>query len=170
MRLRRSINAGGLTGSWVLRALYVVTLMSTSLLSGCEKFELDRRMEELCKKDGGVHVYETVKLPPEMFDQGGDPFPGWRGRKLEDRLSPDYAYELTETILKDGDPLKGQGRLMRFHVRIIRRADMKVMGESIKYGRSGGDFIAFDHFTSKVCPARQGSNDVIHQVFIKQGK
>ena len=154
----------------LLKALYVSMFASMSLLSGCQKYELDRQMEALCKKDGGVRVYETVELPPEMFDQGGGPFPGWRKRKLDDRLSPDYAYERTDTILKDGDPLKGQGLLRRFQVRIIRRADMKIMGESVNYGRSGGDFIVIDHFTSKVCPAKQGSNDVIHQVFINKGK
>ena len=68
------------------------------LLSGCEKFALDRQMEELCKKDGGVKVYETVTLPPEMFDQWGDPFPGWRGRTLEDRLGPEYRYAWKPSI------------------------------------------------------------------------
>ena len=46
------------------------------LLTVCEKFALDRQMEELCKKGGGVKVYETVTLPPEMFDQWGVRFLG----------------------------------------------------------------------------------------------
>lgn len=170
MRLRRSINAGGLTGSWLLRTLYVVTLMSTSFLSGCEKFELDRRMEELCKKDGGVRVYETVKLPPEMFEHYGDPFPGWRGRPDSERLGSDYEYLSTSEDLVKGDPLKGQGRLRRDHIKIVRRTDTKLMGESIYYGRSGGDFIVIDHFTSKGCPQGQHHSDVVRQVFINQGK
>lgn len=155
---------------WKRAAFYVITLTGISLVTGCEKFELDRQMEELCKKDGGVRVYETVKLSPEMFEPLGDPFPGWRKRKPEDRLGADYLYEETDTILKVGDPLKGQGRLVRTERQIIRRSDKKLMGESVRYGRSGGDFIAFDHFTSNSCPVRQGSNDVIRQVFIKQGK
>ena len=147
-----------------------VLLIAMSLISGCEKLWLDRQMEELCKKDGGVRVYETVKLPPEMFDQLGDPFPGWRTRKSEDRLGTEYLFEETDAILKDGDPLKGQGRLRRYYRKIIRRADKKLLGESVYYGRSGGDFIAFPHPTSKGCPASQSSNDVIKQVFIKQEK
>jgi hypothetical protein len=147
-----------------------IVLIGMSLISGCEKFELDRRMEDLCKKDGGVRVYETVNLPPEMFDQNGDPFPGWRKRKSEDRLGTEYLYNRAEEVLKDGDPLKGQGRLIRIERQIIRRSDEKLLGASVFYGRSGGDFIAFDHFTSKGCPANQSSNDVINQVFIKQGK
>ena len=155
---------------WKRTAFYVITLIGMSLLSGCEKWQLDRQMEELCKKDGGVRVYETVKLPPEMFDQSGDPFPGWRGRPSSERLGNDYEYLFGVEYLVKGDPLKGQGELMRFHIQIIRRADIKLMGESVSYGRSGGDFIAFPHPTSKGCPARQSDSDVIRQVFINQGK
>ena len=46
-------------------------------------------MEELCKADGGVKIYETVTLPPEMFDQWGGPFPGWgvgQGRSFRSEL------------------------------------------------------------------------------------
>ena len=148
----------------------VIALVGPLLLSGCEKWWLDRQMEELCKKDGGVRVYETVKLPPEMFDQNGDPFPGWRGRERRDRLGDDYEYLFDVKDLVEGDPIKGEGRLSRHHKKIIRRSDKKLMGESITYGRSGGDLIAFPHFTSKLCPVGQSDSNVIHQVFLKQGK
>lgn len=138
-------------------------------LAGCEKFALDRQMEELCKKDGGVKVYETVTLPPEMFDQWGDPFPGWRGRKPEDRLGSDYRYVVARTYLKSGDPLKGEGRLTRYSVTIQRNADGKLLGEAISYGRSGGDLIAYAHPTSKSCPAEQSESDLIRTVFLKGG-
>ena len=148
----------------------VIALIGPLILSGCEKWQLDRQMAELCKKDAGVRVYETVKLPPEMFDQNGDPFPGWRGRELRDRLGDDYEYLFDVEYLVEGDPVKGEGRLSRYHRKIIRRSDKKLMGESITYGRSGGDLIAFPHPTSKLCPERQSSDDAIHQVFLKQGK
>jgi hypothetical protein len=152
-----------------LATSYFITVIGMSLLSGCEKWQLDRQMEELCKKDGGVRVYETVKLPPEMFDQNGDPFPGWRGREPRDRLGDDYEYLFDVEDLVEGEPVKGEGRLSRYHRKIIRRSDKKLMGESITYGRSGGDFIAFPHSSSKHCPARHNDNDAIHQVFLKQG-
>jgi len=147
-----------------------VLLIASVLLSGCEKIALDRRMEELCKKDGGVKVFETVTLPPEMFDQWGDPFPGWRGRKQEDRLGPEYRY-VDETIyLKKGDPFKGEGRLDRNSVRIYRRADGKLLGEAVSYGRSGGDFIAYAHPTSRSCPTYETDKEwVIKSVFLKKG-
>lgn len=139
-------------------------------LTGCEKYALDRQMEELCRKDGGIKVYETVKLPPSMFDQWGDPFPGWRGRKLEDRLGPDYRYVVETVYLKQGDPLKGEGRLSRHITRIVRLSDNKLMGEAVSYGRSGGDFIAYAHPTSKSCPVEQSESDLIRAVFLKKGK
>ena len=167
MRIIRSRKYFGLV-DWKLAASYFITLIGMSLLSGCEKWQLDRQMEELCKKDGGVRVYETVKLPPEMFDQSGDPFPGWQGRTSEDRLGADYLVERTERVLNDGDPLKGQGRLIRIERQVIRRTDGKLLGTSVAYARSGGDFIAFPHPTSKVCPLLHNDNDAIRKFFLKQ--
>lgn len=148
----------------------VVTVIAGLALAGCEKFALDRQMEELCKKDGGVKVYETVTLPPEMFDRWGDPFPGWRERKPEDRLGAEYRYVMEIVDIKRGDAFKGEGELRRFQTRIYRRSDNKLMGEAISYGRSGGDFIAFAHPTSKSCPTLQSESDVIRTVFLRNGE
>ena len=46
------------------RATLLLTFAAlTTALAGCERWSLDRQMEELCKKDGGIKVYETVTLP-----------------------------------------------------------------------------------------------------------
>lgn len=145
------------------------TTLAIVLLAGCEKYELDRRMEELCKKDGGVRVYEAVRLPASMFDQNGDPFPGWRNRAVGDRLSPSYRFVREETFLKHGNPVKGEGQLLRLHWKIIRKSDEKLLGEAVSYSRSGGDFIALGHFTSNGCPSQLGDATVINTVFIKEG-
>ena len=140
-------------------------------LSGCEKFALDREMAALCKKDGGVKVYEAIKLPGSMFDQWGDPFPGWRGRSHEQRLGADYLYSIEVVFLKLGDPLKGEGRLDKRIERIFRRSDGKLVGEAISYGRSGGDFIAYAHPSSTHCPIYQGDSEgLIKSVFGKRSE
>jgi hypothetical protein len=158
----------------LIKAVMVGIVGMTLVLTGCEKFALDRQMEELCKKDGGVKVYETVTLPVSMFDQWGDPFPGWRAKVLqgkpEERLGSEYRYVVETIYLKQGDPLKGEGRLDRTSERIYRRDDGKLIGEAISYGRSGGDFIAYAHPTSKSCPVAQSESDLIRSVFIKNGK
>lgn len=153
-------------GSLTIRSFLVVA--SFLPMMGCEKWELDRRMEELCKQDGGVKIYETVKLPPELFDQNGDPFPGWRKRPLAERFGSDYLYERAEAVLKAGDPIEGEGRLLRVEQRLIRRADSKLLGSSVVYLRSGGDFIAYAHPTSKICPASHNDNHLIREIFLRQ--
>ncbi|MBE7418533.1 MAG: hypothetical protein HS128_12450 [Ideonella sp.] len=153
---RLSVVVGGLVISW--------------LLAGCERWDLDRQMEALCKKDAGVKVYEKVTLPPEMFDQGGNPFPGWATRSPEQRLVGGYRLSASTTVLKQGEPLRGEGRLSRYHWQVLRLSDGKVLGEATMYGRSGGDFIVLGHFTSNTCPERLGlPRDLIHAVFIKRG-
>jgi hypothetical protein len=145
--------------------LFVAVLLA----SGCEKFELDRQMEELCKKDGGVKVYETVTLPESMFDQLGDPFPGWPKRSREDRLGSDYRFIEKTDFIKNGDPMKGEGRLTRSSQKILRLIDGKLLGESATYSRAGGDFIAYAHPSSSSCPVYKSANDtLIRSVFIKR--
>lgn len=142
-------------------------------LSGCEKAALDRQVEELCRKDGGVKVYETVMLPPEMFDQDGNPFPGWRARPLEDRLGPEYRYLRETSILKDGDPHKllSEGVLRRNSEKIIRVSDSKLMGESVVYGRTGGEAILLGHPSGTMCPTLKSADEtLIRSVFINKGE
>lgn len=49
----------------------LIAALSVAILSGLlwiaegEKWLLDRQVRELCAKDGGVKVYETMRLPPE---------------------------------------------------------------------------------------------------------
>ena len=154
-----------------MRGLIVTTtLAATLLLPGCEKYALDRQMEELCAKDGGVRVYEKVVLPAEMFGENGDPFPGWQQRPESERLGNDYQLIHEITYLKKGEPLRGESQLDRDHWKVIRKVDGKVLGEGISYGRSGGDFIVIDHFTSASCPVRMGApREIIRAVFTKGG-
>ncbi len=154
------------------RFAYIGVLVSTLILSGCEKYFLDRKMEELCKVDGGVKIYETVTLPPEMFDQWGGPFPGWNDRSSKDRLGQEYGYEYKSTQLKKGDVDGGEGALRRIEVRIFRRSNGKLLGEGIFYGRTGGDSIVArllgSHPSSKACPNAQSEGDVLRGVFIQE--
>lgn len=151
--------------------LLLITLSLAICLGGCEKYELDRKMTKLCSKDGGVKVYEKIKLPPEMFDQWGDPFPGWRGRPLENRLGSDYRYVSETTYLKRGNPIQlfSEGVLRRYSERIIRVSDGKLIGESITYGRTGGEVILFGHPSGKRCPEiKNQSETLIRSVFLSE--
>lgn len=133
-----------------------IVAVVVTLLAGCERYALDRQMEELCRKDGGNKVYETVSLSAEMFDEFGYPFPGWRDRSQERKLGDDYLYIYESEVLKDGDPFKGKGRLTRTHIKILRKADEKIMAETVAYSRVGGDGVVIGHPTSSSCPTTGG--------------
>lgn len=144
----------------------LIRLVSISLLvvlSGCgEKDAADKQMQELCAKDGGVKVYETVTQPKNQFDKWGMPRgKNWDQSVLESKLDPDYHYAYWSEFLKRGDPLKGEVEMYRSIQRIRRQSDGKLLGESITYGRRGGDsYIALllgGHPSGVSCPIQTKS-------------
>lgn len=155
-----------------MRSLITTSLAALSLISlaGCERWELDRQMEALCKKDGGVKVYETVTLPASEFSNIGQPLARFaqQAQSIEDHLGPEYRYTWQEDMLVGAmaKPEKGDGQLIRLHISIFRRSDGHLLGESISYSRSGGDGFTFGFQPSgNHCP--QPRVDVINSVFIK---
>jgi hypothetical protein len=158
--------------NWKRTALAAAIVIAGFTQLGCEKAALDRQVAELCEKDGGVKVYEAVRLPPEMFDRDGNPFPGWRGRSLGDRLGPAYRYLRETAYLKEGDPNQffSEGVLSRYSEKIIRVSDNKLMGESVVYGRTGGEAILLGHPSGTMCPIlKSADKTLIRSVFLKKG-
>ena len=134
-----------------------LTFLCTLLVSGCEKYALDRRMEALCKEDGGVVVYEAVRLPASEFGRDGTPLARyWFDRSVVDkskRLGPDYRYVRRFETIKAGDPMKGEGRLTRYVEEVFRERDGRLLARSVQYGRSGGDLVVLEHFSTAGCPS-----------------
>lgn len=133
-----------------------------------EKDHLNAQMAELCKKDGGVKIYETVKLPPEMFDDLGNLKAGKNLRKGEEYVTQFAgAYELiTENkVLKDGDSLKGEGRLARHHIKLLRMSDQKLIAEMVDYNRAGGDRWFAGMPSQDTCKLEAGN--FLYQIFRK---
>lgn len=144
-----------------LMTLIVATLMFP-LIAGCEKHRLDQQVKELCAKDGGVKVYEVVKLPSDRFDQWGmvKPYDPTQG---ENALGQEYMFKRETMYYRKGNP-----DLLRMHTQIIRRSDSKLLGESIFYKRGGGDLPGPWHGSSFMCPELSVANDVLRQVFVKE--
>ena len=161
----------GRRGSAVRKALCIVFVALASLiLAGCERWALDRQMEALCKKDGGVKVYETVTLPASEFSNVGQPLA--RYSKLatteEESLGPEYRYTSRREVLAGAtaNPERGEGRLVRVYWAINRRSDGKLLGEQVEYRRIGGDMFTFGfHPSSAACP--HVDHDISQAVFIK---
>ncbi len=153
----------------------LLTLLGSALLiSGCEKYALDRQMEELCRKDGGVKVFERVTLPPQMFDSTGrlitkiEKAPT-SNEPLEEFVGSQYVIETKFSVLKNGNPSSGffsEGRLIRYQVVIRQLGAEKILGTEISYGRTGGDW-TLGHPSQRHCPDPRPSMGVIKTVFIK---
>ena len=110
-----------------------------------EKDRLDREVKRLCAIDGGIKVYETVKLSAEKFDQYGRiKIQTKEYMKSTDEYYVDY---------KSNYIIIGNPRLMRINVKIVRTKDGKVMGEFTQYTRGGGDMPGPWHGSSFSCPS-----------------
>ena len=138
-------------GSGLKRALGLVVgfaiLSAPALVSNSVKGYYDRQVREMCAKDGGVRVYETVSLPAEKFDE----------LKRVNFVLPDktqvgpadeYYSETDRHYYRNGNP-----EVSRRQYRIIRRSDQKILGELVFYGRGGGDLPGPWHGSSFTCPS-----------------
>lgn len=124
-----------------------------------EKDRLDREVDRLCAIDGGVRVYEAVKLPAERLDQYGQisiPY------KENVKAGDNYYYE-SSTIY----PIRGNPEMWRSHYRVYRVYDSKFLGESVGYARVGGDIPGPWHSSSYSCPDKVDITDLKKRIFIE---
>lgn len=157
-------------GSGPRKALVLVvgfTILSVpALVSTGVKAYYDRQVREMCAKDGGVRVYETVRLSAEKFNQWGQPnfhIPTIPYDKLN---HTDEYYLVWETPdLKTGNP-----SLERSYFRLIRRSDQKLLGESVTYIRIGGDLPGPWHGSSFMCPEPTQTPSFESSIFVKGDK
>lgn len=120
------------------------------LVASCatpSKSSLDAEVRRLCAIDGGIKVYETVKLPPERFDQWGN----FTVLTREKSKAEDEYYSESDTYYYEKGDYEALA-MWRSRYRIFRRTDTKLLGESIRYIRRGGDIPGPWHPTSFSCP------------------
>lgn len=134
-----------------------------------KKYAADKEMQALCAIDGGVKIYEKVTLPANEFSQWGEALYKYRIEKdPEKTLGPDFRYVSRSEFLKRGDTLIGEVQMRRSHAQIFRRSDGKLLGESVFYGRSGGDHfinrILAGHPSAATCPV---GPDTLFSLFVK---
>lgn len=108
----------------------IVTLAGLLWLAQGATWQADKQVRELCAKDGGVRVYETVTLPAERFDKWGNVN---ISNKQHAKPSDEYYSEFEDLYLRQGKP-----NLQRIQTWIVRKSDGKVLGESVRYLRTRG--------------------------------
>jgi hypothetical protein len=129
-------------------------------LTGCEKARLDDQVRELCAKDGGVKVFETVKVSAEMLDSHGNVrIP----TKAESKSGDAYYSVLQTEHLKTGNP-----ELWRSRRQVVRASDGKVLGEWVRYVRRGGDLPGPWHESSFGCPEIGSALDLERSIFLRK--
>lgn len=147
----------------MLISLLLLLSITTACASGRSKTELDAEVKRLCAIDGGVKVYETVKLPLGLLDKyGAIRIPD----KARAKPSDEYYYDWTVTYLAKGKPEDGIPDLARSHFKLHRASDNKLMGESVAYTRRGGDIPGSWHPSHFTCPSDSGLTVLQNRVFI----
>lgn len=143
-----------------LLMILLVLPFVTACVSGPSKGQLDDEVRRLCAIDGGIKVYETVKLPAEKFDQYGQiRIPTKNRLKAED----DYYYEYSTSYLLRGNP-----EMVQYHFKLYRQLDNKLLGEAISYSRRGGDMPGPWLGTAFLCPEKTDISDLKKQVFVRK--
>lgn len=148
---KHAIGPCGMRGIGLVKLLLIIPvvfvlllLLAVGFFEG-RKAYWDYRVREMCEKDGGVKVYEAVKLPSEMFNQWGQvsfQIPPNYNAKSSDA----YYFEWDVQYFKQGNP-----EVWRNHFRLIRVVDKRILGEAIGYSRRGGDFPGPWHESSFGC-------------------
>jgi hypothetical protein len=96
-------------------------------------------MEDLCKKDGGIKVYETITLPAREYEAI------WKFAAVAaspaDYYGPEYRAVSTREVLvgKNAKAESGMGQLSRLYWAVCRRSDDRLLGAQVTYQRDGGD-------------------------------
>ncbi len=137
----------------------LILLLFFPLVVSCAKWVLDAEVDRLCAVDSGVKVYETVMLPPEKFNEWGQ-INFYQPIKGENALGPEYLYQTKTHYYGEGNP-----QMLRYHDQVFRRSDGTLLGETIIYVRSGGEWAP----SSYHCPPLSESSEqaLFKKVFIK---
>lgn len=150
-----------------LASVLTVALLAWYGIPTFNKWRADQLVDELCAKDGGVKVYETVTLPKERFNQWGQFFvPG----VIVMTPKHEYYRETKHKNIKGRQEASAHDGLALYqdHDQIYRATDKKLLGESIRYVRRGGDPISPWMPSSYACPSTT-DNDLTKQIFLKSG-
>jgi hypothetical protein len=136
------------------------------VLSACvSQSYWDAQIDSLCKKDGGITIYERVRVSAEDYRrlggiQGTIPVPTENTRK------PGYPFvaRTLRTVLSDGDP-----RVSRTETIYYRVADGKALARLVRYVRVGGDLPVYDHPSAFSCPDAKSAAAAERSIFLIEG-
>lgn len=132
-------------------------LLAAALISleGCmgyipgEKSDWDARVAEMCKKEGGTKVFQTIELSPKEYDsllnrRGQVDLPHASSANLDQK----FVYTSDTEYLA-----RGAVEVRKYVTRVLRRSDGSILAERISFARVGGDPpLGLGHQTHFLCP------------------
>lgn len=147
----------------------LASLALLPVLAGCptqDQITTDAEVRRLCAVDGGVKIYEAIKLPTEKFNQWGQ-VNFYRPDQGERALGTEYIFRSEEKFYRTGNP-----SLIRYHHEVIRRIDNKKLGETTSYGRGGGDIPGPWEPSNLHCPPTSESSEtaLFKRVFLQSNE
>jgi hypothetical protein len=154
-----------------MRKMLIATLFS-AMLGGCMGYFPgrqsygDAQVRELCAKDGGVTIYESLRILKSDIDLLGriDGKIAIPSKGSANPKAPAYS-ELKITSISENNP-----RIYRTESAIIRRVDQAILARWVVYSRSGGDFpTGLSEGTSYICPDLKTITSNLQQLFIVDG-
>lgn len=144
-------------------ALVVLVVLVVAFYEG-RKAYWDYRVQEMCEKDGGIKVYKTIGLPPSKLNEWGQPN-FYRPANGKDALGDDYVFLSEIKYYRKADP-----QVARYHIQVVQRRDGSLLGESVSYGRGGGDAPTPAYGSSYHCPDEYGDIPLLTRIFNKDNK
>lgn len=142
----------------------ITIFISPHLVVSGMNYYYDAQVRKLCAVDGGIRVYETVRLPAARFNQWGnvDIRP-----KEYTKSTDEYYYERESHYYRRGNP-----NLLRHRYWIVRRSDGKVLGDFITYVHSGTNLPMLPINPSFSCPPifSKGKPNLEQSIFLKESE
>ncbi|MBQ0961509.1 hypothetical protein KAK06_21400 [Ideonella sp. 4Y11] len=146
----------------------VVMLLAWRLHGEVMKAYWDRKIDQWCENEPMLQILVTERVPPDPGRIGPlgpyvplkPQFPA--GSKSEYVAGDVYYMTWVEEIIRDGSP-----QVTKFTTEIVLSRTGEILARAIGYGRSGGDFIVVDHFSSHACGPTDGQ--LFDAIFMRGG-
>ena len=148
-------------GGVIIKVLLFIPLLVLLVFGFYEgrKAYWDYQVNEMCEEDGGFKINENIELPKNKFNEWGQPN-FYKPADDENALGPEYLFLSEIYYYRKGNP-----QVARYHIQVIRRKDGKMLGESVSYGRGGGDLPSPSYGSSFHCPKEYGDIPLLTRIF-----
>ena len=125
----------------------------------------DAQVREMCAKDGGVKIFEQLRVSPMDITFLGrlDGKISVPSKESASSNAPAYS-EFKIKDIREGSP-----RVWRSESTIRRRKDQVIVAQWVTYTRAGGDFPSPAHDSSFTCPDLKTITNDLQKLFIVEG-